>query len=105
MISKELLYMMREQEHRPGKNEREDQPSLEISQHALMALARMALSGVALSGMILSSMTGMLHLRLASLSNTRLMMFTLHHFLIFCGFFRFIFCHGLLIRRLMMRVG
>jgi hypothetical protein len=75
MKAEELLHVMREQEHRPGKDEGKNQPPLEIGQHALMALACM----------VLSCMAGMSHLLL--------------------GLFLFDFCHRLLICGLMMRVG
>jgi hypothetical protein len=85
----------REQEYRPGKDEREDQPPLEISQHALMALACMALPDVA----------GMSHLRRSFLGSIRQEILSSPHFPVLLGLFLFDSCRRLLIRGLMMRVG
>jgi hypothetical protein len=95
MKAEELLHVRREQEYWPGKDEREDEPPLEIGQHALMALACMALP----------SMAGVSHLRLILLGSIRQEILSSPHFPVLLGLFLFDSCCGLLIRGLMMRVG
>jgi len=98
--AEELLHMSREKEYRPGKNEGDDQPPLEIGQHFMMAFSCMALYSVALIGM-----AGMSHLGLIFLGFIlKRIPFSLH-FPFLVERFLFDFYHRLLIRGLMMRMG